>query len=69
MKLLSVIPCDAILFSSEVKEEHSEQNKEQVNELRLQVLLMENGSSKQEADDDRSSTNHAHNADHGSWQA
>ena len=57
-----------LLLCSEVKEEHSEQNEEKVYELRLEVLLVEDGGSEEEADDDRTTTNHAHDADHGSRQ-
>ena len=49
--------------------EHTEQYQEKVHKLRLQVLLVEDGSTEEEADDDRATANHAHDTNHGSGQA
>ena len=56
------------LFGSEIEEEHSEQDEEKIHELCLEVLLVEDGCSEEEADDDRTTANHAHDTDHGTRQ-
>ena len=41
-----------LLLGSEVEEEHTEQDEEEIYELRLEVLLVEDGCAEEEADDD-----------------
>ena len=57
------------LLRSEVEEEHTEQDEEEIYELRLEVLLVEDGCTEEEADDDRTTADHAHDTDHGTRQA
>ena len=57
-----------LLLRSKIEEEHSEQNEEKVYELRLEVLLVEDGGSEEEADDDTASAHHAYDTDHRTWQ-
>lgn len=58
-----------LLLRSEVEEEHTEQDEEEIHELRLEVLLVEDGCTEEEADDDRTAADHAHDTDHGTRQA
>lgn len=57
------------LLCSEIEEQHSEQNEKKVNKLSLEVLLVEDGCSEEEADDDRTAADHTDDTDHGSRQA
>ena len=57
------------LLCSEIEEQHSEQNEKKVNKLSLEVLLVEDGCTEEEADDDRTAADHADDTDHGSRQA
>ena len=41
-----------LLLGSEIEEEHSEQDEEEIHELRLEILLVEDGCTEEEADDD-----------------
>ena len=53
------------LLRADVKEHHSQEYQCQVEGLCLEVFLVEEGRSKEEADHHRATSNHAHNADHG----
>ena len=57
-----------LLLRAKIEEEHSKQYQEKIDKLSLEVLLVKDGGSEEEADDDTASAHHAYDTDHRTWQ-